>query len=376
MNRVVIVGGGIVGTMHAVEARRRGWEVVQLERDPEPRSASVRNFGMIWISGRAPGRELAAALASRHRWSELGAEIDDIGFRPDGSLTCVEDDDEMAVLEQVMARSDAQRRDIELLDGDAARRINPLVGPHVIAALWCRSDAKVEPHRTLPAIRAHLGHDRYSFLAGVEARSIDPIGVVDHTGHRHGGDLVIVCPGASADGVAAELLQGAPLRRVRLQMMATAPLGDALPTMLADADSLRYYPGFDVPARADLRPPDPVVEEFGIQLLVAQRLDGSLTIGDTHEYVEPFPVGVDARPEQHLRARLGRILGRAAPSIARRWAGVYCQCTDDRLWYREHRDGVVVVNGPGGRGMTLSAAMGVDTFAAVVDGDESGWASP
>jgi FAD dependent oxidoreductase TIGR03364 len=376
VNRVVIVGGGIVGTMHAVEARRRGWEVIQLERDPEPRSATVRNFGMIWISGRAPGRELAAALASRHRWSELGADIAELGFRADGSLTCVEGDDEVAVLEQVMARADTSRRDLELLDGDAARRVNPLVGPHVVAALWCRADAKVEPHRALPALRAHLEGNGYTFVSGVAARSIDATGVDDHTGRRHGGDLVIVCPGASPDGAAAELLQSAPLRRVRLQMMATEPLGAPLPTMLADADSLRYYPGFDVPARAALRAPDPIVDEFAIQLLVAQRLDGSLTVGDTHEYGEPFSVGIDARPEAHLHARLGRVLGRPAPPIARRWAGVYSQCTDDRLWYREDRGGVVVVNGPGGRGMTLSAVIGIDTFAAVVDGEESGWARP
>jgi FAD dependent oxidoreductase TIGR03364 len=376
MNRVVIVGGGIVGTMHAVEARRRGWEVIQLERDPEPRSATVRNFGMIWISGRAPGRELAAALASRHRWSELGADIAEVGFRADGSLTCVEGDDEVAVLEQVMARADASRRDLELLDGDAARRVNPLVGPHVAAALWCRADAKVEPHRALPALRGYLQGNGYTFVSGVAARSIDATGVDDHTGRRHGGDLVIVCPGASPDGAAAELLQSAPLRRVRLQMMATEPLGAPLPTMLADADSLRYYPGFDVPARVALRAPDPIVEEFAIQLLVAQRLDGSLTVGDTHEYGEPFSVGIDARPEAHLHARLGRVLGRPAPPIARRWAGVYSQCTDDRLWYREDRGGVVVVNGPGGRGMTLSAVIGIDTFAAVVDGEESGWARP
>ena len=46
--RVVIVGGGVLGTMHAVEARRRGFEVVQLEREPEARGASVRNFGLVW----------------------------------------------------------------------------------------------------------------------------------------------------------------------------------------------------------------------------------------------------------------------------------------------------------------------------------------
>ena len=52
---MVIVGGGVLGTMHAVAARRRGFEVVQLERDAEARGASVRNFGLVWVSGRKAG---------------------------------------------------------------------------------------------------------------------------------------------------------------------------------------------------------------------------------------------------------------------------------------------------------------------------------
>jgi glycine/D-amino acid oxidase-like deaminating enzyme len=55
VERVVVVGGGVLGMMHALEARRRGHEVVHLEREPVPRGASVRNFGLIWGSGRAPG---------------------------------------------------------------------------------------------------------------------------------------------------------------------------------------------------------------------------------------------------------------------------------------------------------------------------------
>ncbi len=374
----MIVGGGILGTMHAVEARRRGWQVVQLERDAEPRSATVRNFGMVWISGRAPGRELDAALRSRAIWAELGGAVADLGFRSHGSLLCVTDEAERRVLDEVVARGDADVRELELLDGDAARRVNPILGPEVMAALWCRADAKVEPAAALPALRRHLEGERsggYRFVGGVAARHIDAGGVVDHTGARHDGDLVIVCPGASPDGAAAELLEGAPLRRVRLQMMQTVPLSLDLPTMLADGDSLRYYPGFDVPARAALHPPEPIVDEFHMQLLVAQRLDRSLTVGDTHEYTEPFTVGLDPRPEEHLMRRLAQLTGADAPRIARRWAGVYSQCVDDRLWYREVLDGVVVVNGPGGRGMTLSAAIGEDTFAAVVDGNESGWAT-
>ncbi len=57
--RIVVIGGGILGTMHAWSARQRGVQVVQIERDAAPRMASVRNFGLVWVSGRAPGAELS-----------------------------------------------------------------------------------------------------------------------------------------------------------------------------------------------------------------------------------------------------------------------------------------------------------------------------
>jgi len=44
---VVVVGGGVLGFMHALEARRRGHPVTHLEREPGARGASVRNFGLM-----------------------------------------------------------------------------------------------------------------------------------------------------------------------------------------------------------------------------------------------------------------------------------------------------------------------------------------
>jgi glycine/D-amino acid oxidase-like deaminating enzyme len=49
--RVVIVGGGVLGTMHAWQALSRGHQVVQLEREADARGASVRNFGLVWADG-------------------------------------------------------------------------------------------------------------------------------------------------------------------------------------------------------------------------------------------------------------------------------------------------------------------------------------
>ena len=69
--RVVVVGGGVFGTMHALFALARGASVVHLERDAVPSGATVRNFGLIWVSGRAVGRELNLALRARELWEDV-----------------------------------------------------------------------------------------------------------------------------------------------------------------------------------------------------------------------------------------------------------------------------------------------------------------
>lgn len=77
----------MVGTMHAWQAVQRGHEVVQIEREAEARGASLRNFGQIWVSGRAGGEELDTALRARELWERIGAEVPGLGFRAIGSLT-------------------------------------------------------------------------------------------------------------------------------------------------------------------------------------------------------------------------------------------------------------------------------------------------
>ncbi|MGW6693278.1 TIGR03364 family FAD-dependent oxidoreductase [Rhodococcus sp. NPDC054953] len=368
--RIAIVGGGILGTAHADEAIRRGHEVVHLEREPEARGATVRNFGLVWVSGRAE-HELDAALRSRELWADLAARVPAIGFRPAGSLTLLRTPEEVAVAEEVLARPDADARGFTLLDPGRVRGVNPALRGRYLAGLHCSRDGAVESRVTLPAIRAHLeASGRYTFHASTEAREVasDDTGVHirDDRGRTFDADLAIVCPGATLGGLARDLAGDLPLRRVRLQMMQTAPLGESLTTAIADGDSLRYYPGFAGDALEALKaaqPQAPTAAAHRMQLLCVQRLHGGLTIGDTHEYDEPFTFDVDEAPYQHLTSVMEELLGRKLPPIVQRWAGVYSQHLDPgQLVHRgQPAAGIWVVAGPGGRGMTLGPALAEQT---------------
>lgn len=369
--RAVVVGAGIIGVWHALELVAAGFAVDHLDVDAAPVGASVRNFGLVWVSGRRSGDELDAARRARARWEEVGVHVPGIGFRPAGSLTVATTPAERSVMEEFARHAEARERSTVFLEPDDVRKCNPAVAADVTGALFCALDAVVEPSRAPQALRDHLATraaDRYRFHPGRRIVGTAPGAVIDTAGDRWEGDVVIVATGAAYDHLPAAMPLASRLRRVRLQMFETDPFQGGLTTALADADSLRYYPAYERAPRHELGDQNAVAAEHRLQLLLVQRPDGGLTIGDTHAYEEPFDFALAEAPTDELLSRAGRILGRALPPIRRRWEGVYAECRDGAVCLREQiEERMWLVTGPGGRGMTCSPAIARDTlFAAGV----------
>ena len=88
----------------------------------------------------------------------------------------------------------------------------------------------------------------------VRRHKIAPNAVRDHTGAWHHGDLVIVVPGQSCSPAWSAATSAILASRLGLlataRVMQTAPDGLLWPTTaVADGDSLRYYPAYDLPGR-------------------------------------------------------------------------------------------------------------------------------
>jgi FAD dependent oxidoreductase TIGR03364 len=367
MPRAVVVGGGILGTWHAVELCRAGFVVQHLEADRAPTGASVRNFGLVWVSGRRSGEELDVAQRARRRWEELGALAPGLGFRAGGSITVAVTGDERAVMEAYGATEAATARSTRFLEPAEVVATNPAVRGDIAGGLHCALDAVVEPRPALAALRRYLAErdDTYEFHPGCRVVAVEDRAVVDVGGTRWEGDLVVVATGAAYDHLPGTETVAAGLRRVRLQMLETEPFGDRLTTSLADADSLRYYPAYGAVPLDALGDQSELAATHHLQLLLVQRADGGLTIGDTHAYDEPFDFALTEDPSLELLARASRLLGRPPPPVRRRWEGVYAQCTDGSVCARaELSPGVWMVTGPGGRGLTCAPAIAADTLAA------------
>ena len=339
-----------------------------LEAEAGPTGASVRNFGLVWVSGRRSGRELTIAQRARRRWEEISTLAPGIGFRPMSSLTVAIDTAGRSVMQAFAEHPDAAARSISFLEPDDVRACNPAVQGDIEGALHCTEDAVVEPRLALAALRTHIASthgDRYRFHPGRRIARAESHALVDTTGTRWEGDLAVLATGATYDHLPGTQAFTTRLCRVRLQMLQTAPFPTTLTTSLADSDSLRYYPAYESAPLALLGAQTPVAAAHQLQLLLVQRPDGGLTIGDTHAYGEPFDFALCEDPTHELLARARRILGSELPPVQRRWEGVYAQCVDGDVCLREEIEpGVWMVTGPGGRGMTCSPAIAADTLQA------------
>jgi FAD dependent oxidoreductase TIGR03364 len=361
-----VVGAGILGTMHALFALSHGANVLHLERDATPHGATVRNFGLIWVSGRAAGPELTLALRARVLWEEIASFVPDIGFRANGSLTLVESEEELQVAKRAIAREDATAREFELLSHDEVRARNPALHGSFDVGLFCGRDAAVESRLALGALRAWMSTTgRYEYLAGRELVGVDDYEVVDHRGERHRADHVWLCVGATLSGFCAELFEHEPLRRIRLNMAETERFESTLTTSVANGDSFRYYPNFRSDAAELLARQAPFAQEYAIQLLCQQRLHGGLTIGDTHEADGPGLFETTDRPMDLIVQAARGLIGDHVPPIERRWSGVYHQVDplgEDVYYRKDIASGVTAITGAGGRGMTLAPAIAEESF--------------
>lgn len=369
--KILIVGGGVIGTTHARAALKAGHEVVHLERDAYPQSASVRNFGLIWVSGRKSGEELNVAIRARELWEEIHLENSELIFRGNGSLTLAKNEAELRVMEECLEKGDARLRKWEILGKKETQKINPALRGNFLASLWCPLDGAVEPDSVLTSLRNDLTkRSEYIWRSLVEITDIkssgDRVTAVAKSGEVFEGDFLIHCPGADHSSIFKEQFDSAPIRRVYLQMMSTGPFDEEITTSIADGDSMRYYPGYDVPSLDKLPAQHPIAEKNHMQLLLVQRADKTITIGDTHAYDEPFPFKLEEEPYQYLHDVASDLFGTKLPPITNRWSGVYSQQTEGAVCDRRRiATNIISVTGPGGRGNSLAPAIAETTLKEV-----------
>ncbi len=366
---VAIVGAGILGLAHALEAAKRGHKVVLFERSPRANGASIRNFGMIFPVGTAPGVVRERALRSRAVWLAVAPKA---GFwhNPVGSLIVAYHEDEMAVLTEFCRDAPPLGYACQLLDAAETLERSPGLNPTgLLGALWSPTEIVVDPREAISKL-PHFLTKTY----GVIQRFSTAVTAIELPYVRAGGETwkverAVVCSGVDFETLYPETFKQSGLTRCKLQMLRTAPQPDAwhMGPMLATGLSLRHYPAFGIcPSLPELRErvvrDYPALERWGIHLLVSQNGLGEVTLGDSHEY------GLDPEPFDRLEIDdlildyLQKFLRLPALTINQRWHGIYAKHFERDAIVETPAPNVRVVNGVGSTGMTTSFGLAQEVF--------------
>ncbi len=361
---LAVVGAGIIGLATALAAAKRGLRVVVIDRDAQANGASIRNFGLVVVSGQTPGVSRSRAERSRAVWLEV-AEQAGLDVLHRGKLAVAQRPEAMAVLEAFAATSDGQ--DCKILGAaELARECPALRKGAIVGGLHSPHELRIESRDAIPRLARFLG-ERYgvAFQRGVAVTGIAPPVVSTSHGPVRA-TKIAVCPGDDLTTLFPDRIASYAVQRCKLHMMRLANPGFWLNAALVSDLSLLRYGGYAAMPEAAALKERLKVEcsealANGVHLIVVQSADGSLVVGDSHHYgTTPDPFAPEA-VDQLILDEYERLLG-PRPPVLLRWTGTYSSAAAEAFIDAPHED-VRLVMVSSGTGASTGFAIGEETVA-------------
>ncbi len=365
---LLVVGGGVLGTFHAYHALQKGYKVVLLEKDSRPVGATVRNFGQVVPSGmnskwQEYGRESLAVYKS------IQSEVD-ITVRQNGSVYLASDEQEQLLLEELHHINRQNDYTSHLLTkAECLQKYPGLREDYVKSGLFFPEEVTVEPLQMVHRVQEYL---KNSFAADIffstPVTRCDSSGeeviVYTATGIQFRASKVIICNGSDFQLLYPGLFAAADMEVTKLQMLQTVPQkGLKLRGGVLTGLSIRRYEAFrECPSYAAIKAEedcDSPEKKWGVHLLFKQAADGSVIIGDSHEYaavtaIENLGYHIDEGINRFLLAEARKIFDLPSYDIRYQWFGMYAQCRTGDIFQHTIDNNIHIVTAIGGKGMTAS----------------------
>jgi glycine oxidase len=231
--RLLIIGGGVVGLAVGWKVAQRGVAVTILERGQAGCEASWAAAGMLGAAAEAhfqdarnvPLRNASLALYPAFVRELEAATGQDVDYRTEGTIELSLEADHTAELRRHYDYQREHGLPVEWLSGDAVRELEPQLSNYAAAGVLCAADHQVDNRRLVTALRAaFLGaggelHEQTE----VERLIVEQgrcVGVLA-AGERRPADAVLVAAG-SWSGMVGGLppAERPPVRPVKGQMLA------------------------------------------------------------------------------------------------------------------------------------------------------------
>lgn len=302
---VVVIGAGIIGCAIAYHLAGYKLRVALVERGDIASGSSGACDGLVFLQSKKPGIHLELALESRRRFDDLEKRLPvSIEYRRTGGMVVVETAEEMAAMAQYVT---AQRRiglDVDLLDGNRARRLEPGLAGHLPGAAYSPLDGQVNPIAlTLGfALGARALGTRLitgSVVTGIETTA-GRVSAVETAAGRIETDVVVNAAGAHAPDIGHLAGLSVPIKPRRGQIVVTEACRPMIRHCMISAKyiSAKYNPG--------------IAAGGGEGVSIEQTENGNLLLGSTREFV-----GYDNRTTSGAMRRIAAHTADIIPALAR-----------------------------------------------------------
>jgi D-hydroxyproline dehydrogenase subunit beta len=363
---LIIVGSGILGTAHAYHAANKGLKVLILEKDNFPVGSTVRNFGQAVPSGMA-GKWFGYGVKSLKFYQDIQQQTE-ISVRKNGSIYIASDDDEWLLANELYNHHQTTGYQCNLLSKRQCLDMYPeLKVDYVKGAIYFPEEVSVEPNLLIYKLLGFLKEQKsvvvkYNSLVVSCEERYDKVVVRTASDEHFFASKILVCSGYNFNILFPKIFQTSGLIVSKLQMLQTIPMSNVLLAgNILTGLSIRRYESFEaLPSYKNITTPEHYVElkKWGIHILFKQAIDGSIIIGDSHEYApvgKTDELGFDTKEliDELILKEAQRIVHFPVRKIARKWAGFYAQHPDEIFEYRVS-DNIHICTGIGGKGMTSS----------------------
>ncbi len=363
---LAVVGAGIVGLACALAAAKRGKRVVVVDRDAQANGASIRNFGLITVTGQARGAMWSRARRSREVWAAVAAEAE-ISIVHRGLFLSARRAESMAVLGAFLQTEMGE--DCVLVSPDALERRQPeLVTPDLRGALWSPHELRVESRDAIPRLASWLeARHGVTFRRNVAAVSVESSRMVTSEGVIEA-EAIAVCAGDDLSGLFPDRIAARGVTRCKLQMMRLADPAFRLQAgVMSDLGLVRYAGYADLPEASALRVrlenEQPGHLANGVHLIVVQSADGTLVVGDSHHYAPtPDPFSREM-VDRLILEEFANVFDGAAPPVLERWNGTYAYAPDRDVLIDAPLPGVRLAMVTTGAGASVGFAVGEEVVA-------------
>ncbi|WP_417874069.1 TIGR03364 family FAD-dependent oxidoreductase [Xanthomarina gelatinilytica] len=373
---LIVVGGGVLGTFHAYHAAKKGLSVAILEKDNKPQGATVRNFGQVVPSGMNQkwqnyGRESLAIYKSIQ-------EQFDVSIRQNGTVYIASNEEEVQLIEELHQINKNNSYTSQLLTKEQCLdKYAGLRSDYCKAGLFFPEEVTVEPRVMILRLHEFMKKElnvtiHYNTNVIATNNVNGGVSVLTSNSEELLASKVIICNGSDFKTLYPSIYNESDLIVSKLQMMQTKPQKNyQLDGSILTGLTIRRYEAFEecaswnaIKAKED---PNSFEKKYGVHILFKQATDGSVILGDSHEYataknIDDLGFDLNEDIDNFMIQEAKKIIDLPTYEIQHRWAGFYSQCKTKDLFEYSVGENIHIITGIGGKGMTGSAGFSKESI--------------